>query len=160
MDGNMRPGEDGISSSEHPRYEIDFEGSIAGPDLAFLLKKYGPEAKISLDEGDGGLWVIQKRPRVEFATFDLDGAVPCVLGEPVKEKPSLVERLARAADDLADIAGVDLPDPNCNCHVAPPCSDCVEYGGLRSAVADVRDALKALAEEASAQPVDSEPSPG
>lgn len=36
------------------------------------------------------------------------------------------------------------PDPNCSCHLAPPCGDCVEWGGLRGAIADTRAALLSL----------------
>lgn len=28
------------------------------------------------------------------------------------------------------------PERNCSCHIAPPCSDCVEYEGLRDAIRD------------------------
>lgn len=38
------------------------------------------------------------------------------------------------------------PAPNCGCHISPPCSDCVDWAGLREAIAD--------AESAMAMPVD------
>ncbi|CAA2393602.1 hypothetical protein [Xanthomonas phage Tabio] len=34
------------------------------------------------------------------------------------------------------------PKPNCSCHLSPPCSDCVEWGGLREAWADAESALE------------------
>lgn len=33
------------------------------------------------------------------------------------------------------------PDPNCSCHISPPCSDCVEYTDIRETVAYLREAL-------------------
>jgi hypothetical protein len=38
------------------------------------------------------------------------------------------------------------PDSNCSCHIAPPCSDCIDYAHLREAFE--------FADEALAQPVD------
>lgn len=37
----------------------------------------------------------------------------------------------------------EVPDPNCSCHVNPPCGDCVEYGGIR----DVRKTANELLKE-------------
>lgn len=37
------------------------------------------------------------------------------------------------------------PERNCSCHIAPPCSDCVDYGGLRKMFAAI-DAAIAKAE--------------
>ncbi|MGC7464214.1 hypothetical protein QT654_20800 [Xanthomonas citri pv. citri] len=33
------------------------------------------------------------------------------------------------------------PARNCSCHLSPPCSDCVDWGGLREAIADDETAL-------------------
>lgn len=33
------------------------------------------------------------------------------------------------------------PARNCSCHLAPPCSDCVDWGGLREAIADAETAM-------------------
>lgn len=30
------------------------------------------------------------------------------------------------------------PDPNCSCHTFPPCSDCVDHGGLRELIKDAK----------------------
>ena len=30
------------------------------------------------------------------------------------------------------------PSPNCSCHIAPPCQDCVEYSGLRETFVQAR----------------------
>jgi hypothetical protein len=34
------------------------------------------------------------------------------------------------------------PERNCSCHVAPPCGDCVMWGGLREALENARTILK------------------
>ena len=34
------------------------------------------------------------------------------------------------------------PDANCSCHISPPCSDCVEYAGLRAALDLARTAMR------------------
>jgi hypothetical protein len=38
---------------------------------------------------------------------------------------------------------VDAPDSNCSCHISPPCSDCVNYGGVRAALKDAAAAIAA-----------------
>lgn len=34
------------------------------------------------------------------------------------------------------------PEQNCSCHISAPCSDCVEYAGLREAIADAESYIK------------------
>lgn len=46
--------------------------------------------------------------------------------------PSLLGALER----LLEV--IDVPDANCSCHLAAPCGDCVEFGGLREAVSEAR----------------------
>ena len=56
-------------------------------------------------------------------------------------------RLMAAAPKLKDALEYLLesterpPEPNCSCHIFPPCSDCVDYSGLREAVAIAEEAL-------------------
>ena len=33
------------------------------------------------------------------------------------------------------------PSPNCSCHINPPCHDCVDFSGLRDAIAGAKKAL-------------------
>ena len=54
----------------------------------------------------------------------------------VKAHDELVAAL-RSLDEVVD----DAPEANCSCHVAPPCSDCVENSSLREAKALVRAVL-------------------
>ena len=48
--------------------------------------------------------------------------------------------LLAALDGLAEVADL-APEPHCSCHNAPPCGDCVEWGGLREALKDSRALL-------------------
>jgi len=36
---------------------------------------------------------------------------------------------------------VSIPDPNCSCHISPPCNNCVDYGGLRETAAHTKRIL-------------------
>jgi len=35
-----------------------------------------------------------------------------------------------------------IPDPDCSCHLSPPCYDCTEYGGIREIIADAEAYLE------------------
>lgn len=57
-------------------------------------------------------------------------------------------RLKKALSDLAVYAEAllseqDVPDPNCSCHLAPPCDDCVEYSGIREIIGDCAASVSA-----------------
>lgn len=58
---------------------------------------------------------------------------------------AVVEELVRAAKYLTE--NVIVPDKRCNCIVNPPCSDCVEYGGLREAMELTSSAITAAERE-------------
>lgn len=52
----------------------------------------------------------------------------------------------KASGDLLEackllLQTVDVPEANCSCHIAPPCSDCVEHGGLREAIEYAKSAI-------------------
>ena len=49
--------------------------------------------------------------------------------------------LRQAAQNLLDNIE-EPPDSNCSCHINLPCSDCVEYGGLREAIKELRELLE------------------
>lgn len=51
-----------------------------------------------------------------------------------------------ALDEL--VAMLDIPEPNCSCHTNPPCSDCLNFGGQREAISNLRSSIKALATQA------------
>jgi hypothetical protein len=64
-------------------------------------------------------------------------------------------RLIAAAPDLLEAVWEFLemteepPEPNCSCHIAPPCGDCVDHEGLRGAFKVARAAIaKATGEQA------------
>jgi hypothetical protein len=43
-----------------------------------------------------------------------------------------------AIETILTLIGGEPPDPNCSCHVNPPCSDCVDHQYNREALADLR----------------------
>ncbi len=53
---------------------------------------------------------------------------------------ALNAELVAALERLAEVADL-APEPACSCHNAPPCADCVEWGGLREALKDARAML-------------------
>lgn len=57
-------------------------------------------------------------------------------------KKNAASNLAMACQDI--INNVHIPDRQCSCHICPPCSDCIEYGALRQAVDDAKQAMKSI----------------
>jgi hypothetical protein len=47
--------------------------------------------------------------------------------------------LLRALQDLVD--DDNTPDPNCSCHISPPCHDCEDHGFHRELIANAKDAI-------------------
>lgn len=63
----------------------------------------------------------------------------------------LIERLEAAKRQWGKLQGaLDLmleriaepPEPDCSCHLSPPCNDCVEFGGEREAFEVAKAAMK------------------
>lgn len=50
------------------------------------------------------------------------------------------DELLAALDDLVAMTD-EPPEPSCSCHISPPCNDCVEYSGIRSALAAAKKAI-------------------
>lgn len=50
------------------------------------------------------------------------------------------ERLRGIILELTE--SIDAPEPNCGCHLNPPCADCVEWSAWREATDKARAALK------------------
>lgn len=51
--------------------------------------------------------------------------------------------LRAGLEDLAD--NVEVPESDCSCHLSPPCSFCVDYGGLLRAHDEAQALLKGAA---------------
>ena len=51
------------------------------------------------------------------------------------------DRATEALRQLLDVIEYP-PERNCSCHLFPPCNDCVEYSGLREAIADAEAVLR------------------
>lgn len=59
----------------------------------------------------------------------------------VIEAPESIEkRLILSAIELALMNIEEPPPPNCSCHIAPPCSDCVDHNSAREALKALRKA--------------------
>ena len=57
-----------------------------------------------------------------------------------------IEAMKQALEALRDLLdqAEPPPDKNCSCHIAPPCSDCVNYSGLRYAIKQANDSITSL----------------
>ena len=53
--------------------------------------------------------------------------------------------MAREAIELC-LGELDAPEPNCSCHISPPCRDCTDYAGTREAINAARACLAELGE--------------
>lgn len=58
----------------------------------------------------------------------------------IASRDLMIEKVVARLETLCEVID-EPPERNCSCHISPPCSDCVEYGGLREALADAREAL-------------------
>lgn len=58
------------------------------------------------------------------------------------------EALKLALEALKDLLDQTEPPPdkNCSCHIAPPCSDCVDYSGVRYAIEQANKTITAIKE--------------
>lgn len=48
--------------------------------------------------------------------------------------------LLGALEDMLEMSD-EPPERNCSCHLCPPCSDCVDYSGIRDAIKKARTAI-------------------
>jgi len=65
----------------------------------------------------------------------LDAGIECGSKEMIAGMKE-VERLKQQCDELLAalkdlLSAQDIPEPNCSCHIRPPCSDCMNYSGIR-----------------------------
>lgn len=66
--------------------------------------------------------------------------------KPFRERQRKEDLVRAAAPDLLQslkelIANTYCPETNCSCHISPPCSDCVEWAGIREILANARAAV-------------------
>lgn len=99
---------------------------------------YGPLVGI-IDDHDTPHDVI----RCAETSFDVEPSTANVnlMAETRNALPALLA-VVEAAEELSD--NDDTPEPNCSCHLCPPCNDCVTYAGKREIMATMKAALRAL----------------
>lgn len=65
-------------------------------------------------------------------------------------------RVMVAAPSMMDlleefVENVYVPDANCSCHLAPPCSDCVEHGHIREILSNAKALIAEVKGETNAK---------
>ena len=93
-------------------------------------------------------WDAAAALRVDLAEAEVFGAEPTAY---INKHTALavgreLEKWAGLVQELLNMD--DTPEPNCSCHLSPPCEDCVEHAGKRELIASLRTALKAHQEAA------------
>ncbi len=64
-----------------------------------------------------------------------------------REAAAHIIKIEAQRDDLLDRFKFLLevteqpPEPNCSCHICPPCSDCMDNSGLRAAIKDATESI-------------------
>lgn len=79
-----------------------------------------------------------ERMRADGAMNALD-----IAGRRIKELEVQIATLRETLRYLVEMS--EPPEPNCSCHICPPCADCVENSGVRDAIKSARSALAATA---------------
>lgn len=70
------------------------------------------------------------------------------VAKPAAERTPLEAAAHKAWIALSEcVDNLYAPDPECRCHLSPPCNDCVEHSGTRQALADAHEAIAALKKE-------------
>lgn len=70
---------------------------------------------------------------------DLIEDVLCKTTTLVLEMEAAINEQVMALEMVQDI--ITAPDPNCSCHIRPPCGDCTDYAAIREVLATVKAAL-------------------
>lgn len=89
-----------------------------------------PLTREELDAGQN-LWEL-KSPNGIFTTYEFT--------EKLFEQGRIAHKLAEVLENL--LLEIYIPEPNCACHINPPCSDCEKNGGLREFVKDAKKLLE------------------
>jgi hypothetical protein len=117
----------------------------------------------ALPNATGGDWVIDSshnirtpistaEKHVAMVNFNHSGDSRDVSGEEHSANAALISAARELAEEVVrlrggvraaietilTLIGGEPPDPNCSCHVNPPCSDCVDHHYSREALADLR----------------------
>jgi predicted nucleic acid-binding Zn-ribbon protein len=103
-------------------------------DLVERLNQGVPE--FGLDENNRT--VIYDVDEADEAMFEAAQAISTMRAHP-DPRDAVIAELVGALQDVVD--ELYTPEQNCSCHISPPCSDCLEYDGLRRIISNSRAAL-------------------
>lgn len=62
----------------------------------------------------------------------------------LQELTSQRDELAGALREAVALLALDVPDRDCWCHIAPPCSDCVDHSRTREIIDSAKAALEGV----------------
>lgn len=82
-------------------------------------------------------------------------STPVLDAQKVREG-EILRRASAALEYMLENFDTDIPERNCSCHISPPCSDCVDYSGLREAIKNAKGSMAEIAitiKSSPAQPV-------
>jgi hypothetical protein len=99
------------------------------------------EAAMAALKADHQERVFMVRAELKAATLLMDHALngsaeSCVKNAELRTENALLRELLEGWYN-----DVSIPDSNCSCHISPPCSDCVNYGGLRETAEETKRIL-------------------
>lgn len=87
-------------------------------------------------------------PRKQFEEWYVEEGFDCAPYEPAPSiayeagqasmRP-LIKKMREALLDFKE--NTVIPEPDCNCPVAPPCNDCVEYSYIRDVLKSAKSAI-------------------
>lgn len=132
-------------------------GMLMPPDLLLALKPFldcaEAQEKVNgnADKPDGafvdsiaGTWlrVGNFRDLVKASNMGSLDTKPA-LDMMMEDRDLLLEQNKELSNALADLLSAqDVPEPNCSCHISPPCNDCVNYSGIREYIDYAEKVLK------------------
>lgn len=84
-----------------------------------------------------------RRELAEAQEYARKLSIKCVdLGKDVEALKANLQRKQDAGARLFEELDDKTPDPNCACHLFPPCHDCTEHASSREALAEWKEAIK------------------
>lgn len=134
--GPSMPGIETIRYVENSKQEMC--ATMAWADRIIRYARQGWETvaalRIMLDEND--------RQWKEVVEHRKASAIKQIAQAQEDGREEVRSQVGSLVDELLDALHVSIPEKNCSCCVAPPCNDCVEWGGARSVMETLNDVLR------------------